>query len=187
MTNFDGLNKETSIDEDGGMVVVAYIDDLLIATRGSIQKHRKQVGKVFDLLLKNKLCLEIDKCVFDATEVSYLGFIVNGKELKMDRKKAEDIVNWPRPTNQQEVEQILELWNFYRRFTPNYAQIVTPISDLVSGTGKDFVFGEVQKAAFLKITILFTSDAMPIMRHFNQKRPAMTETDVSDFAIGAIL
>jgi len=181
------INTRIDIEEDGGMVVVAYIDDILIATKGSINKHRKQVGKVFDLLLENNMCLEIDMCVFDATEVSYLGFIVNGKELKMDPAKAQDIVNWPRPTNQKEVQQILGLWNFYRRFISNYAQIVAPISDLLKGDGKNFVFGEAQEAAFLKITILFTSGATPIMRHFDQDRPAMIETDASDFAIGAIL
>jgi len=105
----------------------------------------------------------------------------------MDPAKAQDIVNWPRPTNQKEVQQILGRWNFYRRFIPNYAQIVAPISDLLRGDGKNFVFGEAQKAAFLKITILFTSGATPIMRHFDQDRPAMIETDASDFAIGAIL
>jgi len=39
----------------------------------------------------------------------------------------------------------------------------------------------------VKITILFTSGVTPIMRHFDQNRPAMIETDTSDFAIGAIL
>jgi hypothetical protein len=73
------INKKIEIEGDGGMVVVAYIDEILIATKGSLEKHRKQVGKVFDLLQENKMCLEIDKCVFDAKEVSYLGFIVNGR------------------------------------------------------------------------------------------------------------
>jgi hypothetical protein len=82
------INKEISIDEDGRMVVVAYIDDILTVTKGSNTNNRRQVGRVFDLLLENKMCLEIDKCVFDATEVSYLGFIIKGKELKMDPKKA---------------------------------------------------------------------------------------------------
>jgi hypothetical protein len=97
------INTKIDIAEDGGMVVVAYMDDILTATKGSILKHRKQVGKVFDLLLENKMCLEIDKCAFDATEVAYLGCIVNGKELKMDPTKAQDTVNWPRPTKQKEV------------------------------------------------------------------------------------
>jgi hypothetical protein len=135
------INTKVHIDEDEGMVVVAYIDDISIATKGSLAKHQKQVRKVFDLLQENKMCLEIDKCVFDATEVTYLGFIVNGKELKMDPMKAEDIVNWPRPKNQKQVQQMLGLWNFYRRFIPNYAGIVAPITDLLKGNGKNFVFG----------------------------------------------
>jgi hypothetical protein len=55
------INTKIHIDEDEGMVVVAYIDDILIATKGSLSKHQKQVGKVFDLLTENKMCLEIDK------------------------------------------------------------------------------------------------------------------------------
>ena len=94
-------NTKVHIDEDEGMVIVAYIDDILIANKGSLAKHQKQVRKVFALLEENKMCLGIDKCFFDAMEVTYLGFIVNGKELKLDPKKAEDIVNWPRPTNQK--------------------------------------------------------------------------------------
>jgi len=79
------INPKIDIEEDGGMVVVAYIDAILISTKGSIFKHRKQVGKVFDLLLENKVCLEIHKT----------------------------LLNRPRPTNQKEVQQILGLWNFY--------------------------------------------------------------------------
>jgi hypothetical protein len=79
------------------------------------------------------MCVSIDKCVFDVTEVSVRGFIVNGKEPKMDPEKAKDIVNWPHPTNQKEVQQLLGLWNFYRRFISNYAGIVAPITDLLKG------------------------------------------------------
>jgi len=169
------------------MVVVAYIDDIIIATKGSVEKHRKQVGKVFDLLLENQMCIEIDKCVFEQQEEPFLGFIVSGKTIQMDPAKAQDIVDWPKPKNQKEVQQILELWNFYRRFIPNYAQIVAPITDLLRGDGKNFHFAEAQEAAFHKIVVLFTSGNTPILRHFDQDRPAMIETDASDFAIGAVL
>jgi hypothetical protein len=70
------------------MVVVAYIDDILIPTKGSLQKHHRQVTKVFQLLMENKLCIEIDKCIFDATRTPFLGFIVSGEGLEMDPEKA---------------------------------------------------------------------------------------------------
>jgi hypothetical protein len=64
---------------------------------------------------------------------------------------------------------------------------VAPITDLLKGNGKDLSFGSAQEAAFLKIVVLFTSGYTPILRHFDQERPALIETDASDFAIGAVL
>jgi hypothetical protein len=101
------------VDQDEGMVVVAYIDYIIIATKGSVEKHRRQVGQVFDLLMENKMCIESDKCVFEQSEDSFLCFIVSSQSIRMDQAKAQDIVDWPRPTNQKEVQQLLGLWNFY--------------------------------------------------------------------------
>ena len=71
------LYSKEELDKDGGMVVVVYIDDILIATNGSLQKHHQQVSKVFQLLMDNNMCLEIDKCIFDAREVPFLGLMVS--------------------------------------------------------------------------------------------------------------
>jgi len=97
------MNTAIHIDQDEVMVVVAYINDNNIATKGSIEKHRGQVGKVFNLLLENQMSVEIDKCVFEQTKASFLGFIVPGQSIRMGPAMVQDIVDWPRPTNQQEV------------------------------------------------------------------------------------
>jgi len=60
------INTKQDIDTDGGMVLVAYINDILIATKGSIDKHHQQVGNVVQLVMDNKMCVKIDKCIFDA-------------------------------------------------------------------------------------------------------------------------
>lgn len=99
-------------------MVVAYIDDNLIATKGSIKKYHHGVGKVFQLLMDNSMCIEIDKCVFDSKEVPFPGCIVSGSGLRMDPEKSKSIVDWPRPTNRNKVQQLSGLWNFYRRFVP---------------------------------------------------------------------
>lgn len=161
------INTKVHIDEDDGMVVVAYINDIIIATKGSVAKHRRQVGKVFDLLLENQMCVKINTCVFEQMEASFLGFIISGQSIRMDPAKARDTVDCPRPKNQAQVQQILGLWNFYRRLIPKYAQIVATITDLLKGNGKDFVFGEALEAAFLMIVILFTSGNMPFLRQFD--------------------
>jgi len=181
------LDSKVAIDEDGEMVVVVYVDDILIATKGSLEKHHRQVSKVFQLLMDNHMCVEIDKCVFDAQEVPFLGFIVSGTGLRMDPNEAKAIVDWPRPTTVKEVQQLLGFWNFYRRFVPSYAAIVAPITDLLRRKTKHINWGEAQEAAVLKITILFTSGKSPILRHYDPNQPALVETEVSDFAIAGVL
>jgi len=179
------IKTDVHIDEDEGMVVVAYINVILIATKGSLEKHHRQVSNVFQLLMDNRMCIEIDKCDFDVTETAFLGFMVSGSGLRMDPEKSRAIVDWPRPTSRKKVQQLLGLWNFYRRFIHNFSAIVSPIADLLSQDVK-FEWGDAQEAAFLKITVLFTSGKTPILRHYDPDRPALLETDASDFAIAGI-
>jgi metal-responsive CopG/Arc/MetJ family transcriptional regulator len=44
-----------------GMLVVAYNNDPLNATKGSLTKHTKQVITETQLLMDNHLCFEMDK------------------------------------------------------------------------------------------------------------------------------
>jgi len=55
------INTKVHIDEDNGLVVVVYIEDILIATRGSLGKKLEQVRRVFDLLLDNDMSVEINQ------------------------------------------------------------------------------------------------------------------------------
>jgi len=41
------INTKVGIDQDNGLVVVASIDDILIATKGSLSKPHKHVRRVF--------------------------------------------------------------------------------------------------------------------------------------------
>lgn len=41
------FDTKVEIDENDRMVVVAYLDNTLLATKGSLGKHHRQVPKVF--------------------------------------------------------------------------------------------------------------------------------------------
>jgi len=41
------IDTKRAINDDGGMVVVAYIDDVLIATKRSLEKHHGHVSELF--------------------------------------------------------------------------------------------------------------------------------------------
>jgi hypothetical protein len=177
------MESTFAIDKDRGMEVMAYIDDIFISMKASLEKHYTQVSQVFQLFMDNHICIKFDKCIFDAKEVPLLRFIVSWSGLRMDPDKAKAIVTWPWPTNKKEVQQLLDIWNFYRRLVPGYTTIVSPITDCLRGKDKDISSNEAQEAAFLKITIWFTSGKTQILRHYDSNRPALVKTDDSDFAI----
>jgi hypothetical protein len=81
---------------------------------------------------------------------------------------------------------LLGLWNFYRRFVPGYAAIVSPITDFLRGKDQNITWGDAQEAAFLKMTVLFTSDKTSILRHYNPELAPLLASDASDFAIAGI-
>ena len=89
------IKTDIHIDDNEAIVVVANIVVILIGTKGSLEKHHKQVSKVFQCLMDSHTCIEIDKCVFDISETIFRWFVVSGKALRMDLGKAKAIVNWP--------------------------------------------------------------------------------------------
>ena len=58
-------------------VVVVYIDDIMIFTKGSLAEHQAKVKEVLQCLRDNDLFARPEKCSFDKTEVAYLGMFVN--------------------------------------------------------------------------------------------------------------
>jgi hypothetical protein len=46
-------------------VTVCYIDDVMIATKGTKKEYHEYVGKILQVLQDNELVVEIDKCEFD--------------------------------------------------------------------------------------------------------------------------
>jgi len=165
------VHTKIELDKDDWMVVITYIDNIMIATRGSIEKHLRQVSKVFQITMDSNMCNRMEKCIFDAVDARLVGFMVSGKGLRMDPDKSKAIVNRPRSTSQKEVQQILGLWNYYRSFVQSYATIGAPISDQLRRDWNNFHLGEAHEAAFLRITILCTSGKTPISRDDDQDRP----------------
>jgi hypothetical protein len=81
----------------------------------------------------------------------------------MDPDKARAIVDWPQSTTQMEVQQLLGLWNVYQSFIPGYAGIVASVTNVLKGNNEIINWGDSQKVAFLKMTVLFTSSKTPIL------------------------
>lgn len=68
------------------MFCTTYIDDVLVFF-DSLEEHRIYIDKVLSVLAATGLKLDIKKCSFEVTEVTYLGMIISTKGVRMDLSK----------------------------------------------------------------------------------------------------
>ena len=91
--------------------VVGLINDLLIYGKTE-EEHHRQLVTVLGKLKREGVTLNKEKCQLYATEISFLGHIVNEKGVSPDPEKTRAIIqNVPRPTNVSKTRHFLGMLN----------------------------------------------------------------------------
>ena len=117
---------------------LAYLDDVLIFTKGSLQKHYKHVRQVIKHLQEARLNLELSKCEFDVQRTKYLGFILEARKgTSIDPKKVQAIQDQQAPTTVKGVRGFLGFANFYQKFIKDFTVL---LELLIRLTKKDIPF-----------------------------------------------
>ncbi|KAE8690983.1 cytochrome P450 78A7-like [Hibiscus syriacus] len=163
--------------------VVVYLDDIVVYSK-TLEEHVEHLRRLFQVLRENELYVKEEKCSFAQKEVPFLGHIVGGGKLQMDRDKIRAIDEWKPPTKATEMRAFLGLANYYRRFVKGYSKIATPLTELLK---KDKVWDwstECQEA-FEKIKEAMVSEPVLVLPDYT--KPFVVFTDASDVAIGGVL
>ena len=82
--------------------LVIYMDDLLIYSDND-KDHEEQTKQVLQHMKELDLPLKLEKCLFNVSEVEYLGMIVKPGSLAMDPVKVAGIADWPVPLTVKDV------------------------------------------------------------------------------------
>ena len=162
-----------------------YIDDILIATKDNLPRHRQIVNDLLDLFAQESYFLRPAKCEFEVPQVEYLGLVVDGDKLSIDPKKADGLHNWPRTLHTvKEVRSVLGVLGYQRPFIPNYANIARP---LIALTKKNQTFQWTSECRTALDSLINTVTSNPILRQPDLSRPFSLQVDASAYATGAIL
>jgi hypothetical protein len=75
--------------------VRAYMDDLVIITRGILDKHLQKMETVLTRLREAGLKVNVAKSSFCAHEIEYLGYILTREGIRPQSKKVQAICYFP--------------------------------------------------------------------------------------------
>jgi len=120
----DMMNHVLSSLLDVGVLV--YKDDILIYAKTK-KEHDQLVKEVLKRLQENGLVVSLEKCVWKAQEVEFLGYVIGRDGIKMAREKVEAVLEWKTPDSLTEVQSFLGFANFYWCFIQNYKGIVEKV------------------------------------------------------------
>jgi hypothetical protein len=71
--------------------VTAYLDDVLVYTKGNLEEHVQQVRKVLTKLREYNLLVYLDKSEFYVKETNFLGFVISREGIRMELAKVDVI------------------------------------------------------------------------------------------------
>jgi len=163
--------------------VVIYLDDILIYSN-NMSEHHQHIKEVLKHLRKAGLYTKAEKCEFHSESVEYLRYILSPSGLTMSNDKIKIIQDWPESKKVKNIQSFLGFANFYCWFIFNYLDIVIPLTHL---TWKNIPwnFNSSCVDTFNSLKKAFIS--APILTHWISDAQLIVETDVSDYALTAIL
>ena len=98
----------------------------------------------------------------------------------MDEKKLEAIREWKPPTSVKGIQSFTGFTNFYRKFIPDFSNIVAPLN-LLTHKGEPWVWTQLQQDAFEPLKHIFSSALVlripDVMRPFSIMTNVLMQAD----------
>jgi hypothetical protein len=100
------------------------------------------------ILAANGLALNLEKCVFAASELDFLGHRISAAGVAPLRDNVQVILDFPRPIDSKAMQRSLGMINFYHRFLPGVAGTLGLLMAALSGNPKTFPWTPDMETAF---------------------------------------
>lgn len=163
--------------------VFVYLDDIVISSE-TFEEHLNLINIVASRLKAANLTINVEKSKFCRKSLKYLGYVISENGLHLDRDKIAPILDYSIPTTVKEVRRLIGMAGWYRRFIPNFAEISSPITDLIK-KGKKLIWTAGAQVAFEKLKTALVS--APILANPDFNKPFYVQTDASDYAVAGVL
>ena len=130
--------------------VRAYLDDLLIITKGTWEEHLEVLDRVLKKLTHAGLKVNAEKSSVGTQELEYLGYWVSTEGIAPLASKVDAILNIEPPQTKRQLRRFIGLVNYYRDAWFKRSEILAPLTALTSKHAK-WKWSDLEQEAFDKI------------------------------------
>lgn len=163
--------------------VLIFLDDILIIGQ-TFMEHLENIRTVLQIFVKYGLKLKLSKSNFCLNKVTFCGHVISSEGITLATKHIEAIKNYPVPKSQKQLQQMLGLASYFRRFIKNFAFIAEPLTSLLPKNVK-FIWTKQQQEAFEELIKKLSS--YPVLRSPDFSKRFVLQCDASDRCIGGAL
>ncbi len=164
--------------------VRAYLDDLLVLTKGSFEEHLEKLNEVLQHLKATGLQVNAKKSSFGHPEVEYLGYKISRNGSQPLTKKVEAIQKTAVPKTKKQLRHFIGMINYYRDMWIRRSETLAPLASLCS-TKTKWKWTEVHQQAFEKIKRTLSKEVLLAYPDFS--KPFEIHTDASNLQLGAVI
>ncbi len=86
--------------------------------RRNAEEHAVHVRQLFTRLREHGLVINLEKCVFGAPSIQFLGRRLSAEGVEPLPENVSAVMEFPRPSMEKELQMFLGIMNFYRCFLP---------------------------------------------------------------------
>lgn len=116
--------------------VYHYVDDFVIVT-DTFESHVQVLKGVAKRLRDARLSISQKKSNFCCKQLTFLGYVLSEEGLGPNPDRIKPIINYKRPETVKDIRRLVGLVNWYRRFIPDAATLLTPLTDLIKQYGPE--------------------------------------------------
>ena len=168
---------------DGLEGVICMIDDVLVFGATN-EEHECCLLTVFQCIDQAVITLIKAKCQFCKINVRFCRYVIDSEGIHPDLSKTEALANLPACQNVADVRQFLGMANQLGKFTPNLAELLHPLRQLLT-KDREWCWNAAQQKTFNSIKAELTSPS--ILALYNPNYPTRLFADASSFGLGAVI
>jgi hypothetical protein len=174
----------------GGMAwqrACIYIDDCIVFS-ASLEEHHVHLAELAARFKAFNVYVRASKCEFYVAEVEFLGYIFDGKTMRVIPERVASVLKCPIPVTREELRSFMGLAGQFRHLIDNYAEIADPLEGMKQKDSKvplDLSAGSVAYKAFVALRAALVQ--MPKLIIPDMRMPFHGYADASKLAMSFVL